>query len=107
MCAARLTLARIRPVGRAQRYWQCGRGEELWVVAQISLDVYPRVGLARASNVRWIHILESINAKVAATIAIVIQDGEIFDAELWDPVEAHRYKVFVGGGDRGARIAKV
>lgn len=103
----RLTFARIRPVGRVQRYRYGGRGEELWVVVQISLDAYPRVGLAWASNVRWIRILESIKAEVSTAITIVLQDGEIFNVELWDSVEAHRYKVFVEGKGEEVRIARM
>ena len=59
-------------MGRIQKYRRGRRSKELRIAVQVSLDIHPRVSLAWASNVRWIHIIEPIKAEVTTTIVVVV-----------------------------------
>ena len=55
---------------------------EVGVIVDVSPDIRAKVGLAWASDIRWIQITESIEVEVVLTITVVIVGGELINVEF-------------------------
>ena len=81
-------------MGRVQGYRGGVGGRELRIAVQVSLDIYPHIGLAWASVERI--PIEFVEHRVITKNVVVVEHGEVVNVEFGESAERHCCDLAVG-----------